>query len=245
VSQGLFVTGTDTGVGKTLVAGGLAAALAARGLNVGVAKPVESGCERRDTGLYPADAAFLKRMAGSEDSLELICPVRLEAPLAPSVAAEKEGVTIRLEELEEAVRAVASRHSVTICEGAGGLYVPIDGQGACVIDFIRRVGFPVLVAGRLGLGTINHTTLTVKALQAVGAKVAGIVLSKTDSGPDPAEEKNPGAVESLTGVSVVGVVPYMHECSTETVNRDELASIFSEALDLESLLKYHTSNLAL
>lgn len=236
MSRGLFVTGTDTRVGKTLVAGGLAAALSSIGLNVGVVKPVESGCEQRENGLYPTDAAFLKRMAGSGDPLETVCPVRLEAPLAPSVAAEKEGLEISLDALEEAVRAIASRHSVTICEGAGGLYVPLDGQGGCVIDLIQRVGFPVLVVGRLGLGTINHTTLTVKALSAVGAKVAGIVLSKTEPGAEPAEEKNPEVVETLTGVSVLGVVPFLDGWNTETIDRDGLASVVSEALDLDQLL---------
>ncbi len=219
------------------MAGGLAAALATRGLDVGVVKPVESGCERRDSGLYPADAAFLKRMAGSGDPLEMICPVRLEAPLAPSVAAEQEGLEIGLDALEKAVRAVASRHSVTICEGAGGLYVPLDGRGACVIDLIQRIGFPALVVGRLGLGTINHTALTVKALEAGGVKVAGIVLSKTGPGADRADEKNPEVVETLTGVSVLGVVPFLDGWNAETVSRDELASVLSEALDLDMLLK--------
>ena len=114
MSRGLFVTGTDSGVGKTLVAGGIAAALSARGVDVGVVKPVESGCVRTSNGLFPADAAFLKRMSGAQEPLEAICPVRLEAPLAPAVAAEREGVTISLEELEAAVRAVASGHALTL-----------------------------------------------------------------------------------------------------------------------------------
>lgn len=237
MSRGLFVAGTDTGVGKTLVAGGLAAALAARGVDVGVVKPVESGCLRTENGLYPPDAAFLKRMSGSRDPLERVCPLRLEAPLAPSVAARREGVAVSLEELERVVRAVASRHAYTICEGAGGLYVPLDDRGGCVVDLISRAAFPVLVVGRLGLGTINHTTLTVRALRAAGASVAGIVLSQTGPDRGPAEETNPEAVRALTGVSPVGVFPYLGEVDTEKVNRHELAAVTEEALDLDSILK--------
>lgn len=238
MSRGLFVTGTDTGVGKTLVAGGLAAALAARGVDVGVAKPVESGCARRSNGLFPADAAFLKRMAGTDESLDAICPVRLASPLAPAVAAEREGVTIRLEALAEAVRAVAAHHALTLCEGAGGLYVPLDGQNGCVIDLIQRIGFPALVVGRLGLGTINHTTLTVRALRAAGASVAGIVLCQTEPGWGLAEETNPDAVAGLTGVPLAGVVPYREDlCTIERIEREALTAVMDEVLDLDMLLK--------
>lgn len=237
MSRGFFIAGTDTGVGKTLVAGGLAAALAARGIDVGVVKPVESGCERRRDGLYPADAAFLKRMAGLDAPLEVVCPFRLEAPLAPAVAASREGVTIHLKELEAAVRAVSSRHAVTLCEGAGGLYVPLDGEGGCVIDLIKLVGFPVLVVGRLGLGTINHSTLTVRALQSVGARVAGVVLSQTDPARGTAEETNPGAVEGLTGVPILGVVPYLGEGAHHRLERAALAEVITKSIDLERLLK--------
>lgn len=237
MSRGLFIAGTDTGVGKTLVAGGVAAALTARSLDVGVVKPVESGCERRQDGLYPADAAFLKRMAGSDDPLEVVCPYRLEAPLAPAVAAEREGVTIGLKELEAAVRAVSSSHAVTLCEGAGGLYVPLDGKGGCVIDLIQLVGFPVLIVGRLGLGTINHSTLTVRALQTVGARVVGVVLSQTDPGRGPAEETNPGVVERLTGVPLLGVVPYLGEEALLRLEREALAEVISKSIDLDKLLK--------
>ena len=240
MSRGLFVTGTDTGVGKTLIAGGVAAALVARGVDVGVAKPVESGCLRTSNGLVPTDAAFLKRMASAPEPLEDICPVRLEAPLAPAVAAEREGVTIHLDELEAAVRSVASRHALTLCEGAGGLYVPLDGERGCVIDLIQRVGFPALVVGRLGLGTINHTTLTVRALQAARVDVVGVVLSQTGPERGPAEETNPAAVERLTGVPLLGVVPYLEELGGGLeIEREALAAVIEEALDLSIILKQH------
>jgi dethiobiotin synthetase len=238
VRRGLFVTGTDTGVGKTLVAGGIAAALFGRGVDVGVVKPVESGCLRTSNGLVPTDSVFLKRMASSQEPLEDICPVRLEAPLAPAVAAEREGVKISLEELEAAVLSVASRHDLTLCEGAGGLYVPLDGERGCVIDLIQRVGFPALVVGRLGLGTINHTTLTVRALEGAGVEVAGVVLSQTAPEKGPAEETNPDAVERLAGVPLLGVVPYMEELGGGLdVEREALAAVIEEALDLDKLLK--------
>ncbi len=237
MSHGLFITGTDTGVGKTLVAGGLAAALAARGLDVGVVKPVESGCKRRAKGLHPTDAAFLKRMAGSHDPLEAVCPIRLEAAVAPSVAAEREGVTILLDRLLAGVRAVEQRHDVTICEGAGGLYVPLNGQGSCVLHLIQQVGYPVVVVGRLGLGTINHTTLTVAALHEASAEVAGIILSQTQPEFGLAEETNPAEVGRLSGAPFLGVVPYLGELSLEGIGREFLAEAVSTAVDLDTLLK--------
>ncbi|MFQ6671966.1 MAG: ATP-dependent dethiobiotin synthetase BioD, partial [Candidatus Tectimicrobiota bacterium] len=112
------------------------------------------------------------------------------------------------------------------------------GQNGCVIDLIRCVGFPALVVGRLGLGTINHTTLTVQALHAAGASVVGIVLSQTGPGQGLAEETNPAVVERLTGVPLAGVVPFREAFSAlERIEREALAAVMDEVLDLDIFLK--------
>src|SRR5205823_4609969 len=122
---GIFITGTDTGVGKTAVAAALAGALRSRGLDVGVMKPVQSGAERGPGGLVAPDGHFLAIAAGVEDPPEWVCPVCLEAPLAPSVAAEMEGREIDLGVVFAAYRALRERHDWLIVEGAGGICVPI------------------------------------------------------------------------------------------------------------------------
>ena len=117
----LFITGTDTGIGKTLVGCGIAAALTAQGKRVGVLKPAETGCDRRDGVLYPDDALRLADYARSSLPLEIVCPYRFSPPVAPSVAAEQAGVTIQPERIIEVFQTIADQHDVTLVEGAGGL----------------------------------------------------------------------------------------------------------------------------
>lgn len=113
MGKGLFITGTDTGVGKTFFAGVLATVLRARGFDVGVMKPAETGCIRRDGRLYPQDALYLKEKAGSDDPIEQICPYALELPAAPSVAAEAAGVVINLEWIADRFHHLAARHQLS------------------------------------------------------------------------------------------------------------------------------------
>src|SRR4030042_4169582 len=127
MAKGIFVTGTDTGVGKTLVAGGLPALFRENGIDVGVMKPVESGCPRENGILVPKDALFLKEMSGCQDGLDLINPYALEHPLAPALAADLERVEIRLEVIQEAYSILASRHNLVLVEGAGGVVCPVPG----------------------------------------------------------------------------------------------------------------------
>ncbi|MDP2935542.1 MAG: dethiobiotin synthase, partial [Dehalococcoidia bacterium] len=159
-ARGIFVTGTDTGVGKTVVAAGLAAALKARGVNVGVMKPVQ-------TGDYPGDAAVLRLAAGVDDPLNLILPCYLQAPLAPAVAALLGDRPVSPALIMEAFQELCQRHEFMIVEGVGGLMVPLL-DGYSVADLIVAMGLPALVVARPGLGTINHTLLTIKQAQSVG-----------------------------------------------------------------------------
>lgn len=196
--RGLFVTGTDTGVGKTTVACRLARALRARGLDVGVMKPVETGCGPE---LVPADALLLREAAGSPDPLEAICPCRYVEPLAPAVAARLAGaVAPDLDQMATLARELAARHEVLLIEGAGGALVPLD-ERHMVADLIRRLDVPALIVARAGLGTLNHTLLTVEALRSRGNAIAGIVLNAF--GPeDPSMDTNPEELVRLTGLPV-------------------------------------------
>ena len=170
---GLFITGTDTGVGKTFVARGIASALRARGRRVGVLKPVETGCGAGMTR-RPADALALRSAAGSTLSVDRICPYRLDAPLAPDVAARLENVRIDPEVILAAFRVIDADHDLTIVEGAGGLLVPIV-QRYAMADLARDLDLPLLVVVDSRLGAINHTLLTLEAAAARGLAVRGYV----------------------------------------------------------------------
>jgi dethiobiotin synthetase len=199
---GLFVTGTDTGVGKTVVACALAERLRARGLDVGVMKPIETGVGAQG----PLDAIALAEAAGVDDPIELVCPVRLELPAAPDVAAAAEGQAVDLAAIRAAFAALRQRHDLLLVEGAGGLLVPIAPDYA-MAELSAEFGLPLLVVARGRLGTVNHTRLTLEVAAARGLPVAGVVVSH---GPVPlssADQANLGTLRRLLGRQLVGEVP--------------------------------------
>jgi dethiobiotin synthetase len=208
MNKGIFVTGTDTGVGKTYVAAGIAAALRSQGVNVGVMKPIETGCRIRSRTLIPVDAVCLAEAAGAHDSLRLISPYRFRKSLAPAVAAELEGRKIEIRRIMNAYRALIGRHDYMIIEGAGGIMVPLSGD-YLYLDLAQAIGLPVMVVARPALGTINHTLLTVSALRERGLKIAGVVINYSDNRrPGLAEKTSPQVIEKISGVPVLGIVRY-------------------------------------
>ena len=219
MSAGIFITGTDTGVGKTLVTGGLAALLQERGIDVGVMKPVESGCRRENGSLVPEDALFLKEMSGCQDELQLINPYALEHPLAPALAAELEGVDIRLEVIREAYLILASRHELVLVEGAGGMLVPIAAH-YFMADLARELGgLPLLVVARALLGTINHTLLTLYYARREGTEVLGIVMNHTSPQQGLAESLNREALYRWGEVPFLGSLPFLPNPDPESIKR--------------------------
>ena len=151
--RGCFITGTDTGVGKTLVTAALAACLAQRGLSVGVMKPVETGYGGE--GASGSDAARLYAAAGMTDPVEAMSPYRFPDPLAPLDAARRTGTIIRVDRILAAFRVLAARHSLMLVEGAGGVRVPLSDK-ADMRDLIERLGLPVVVVGRTAIGKIGR-----------------------------------------------------------------------------------------
>lgn len=221
VAKGLFVTATDTGVGKTLVAGGLAGVLRERGVDAGVYKPLQSGHLAADP---EGDAARLKALAGVEDPTDLICPRAFEEPLAPLVAMRRAGMTVTLDDLERGYRVLAGRHRFVIAEGAGGLAVPFA-ERALVADLAARLRMPLLIVARPHLGTVNHTILTVEFARQRGIGVVGVVISGLGCGPVGAAEKtNPDLIEEWAGVPVLGTVPWLGEGFTPAEVRKAIAA---------------------
>ena len=216
MGRAFLVTGTDTGVGKTVVAGGLAVGFRRMELTPGVFKPVESGVAER-----PLDGVFLKKCSGTSRPLERVVPYTLEEPLAPAVAAERAGVEIDLAVLEEGFRDWLRTHPVTMVEGAGGLLVPIVGSFTYA-DLARWWDLPLLVVARPSLGTINHTLLTVRLARAVGLRVLGVVISGYPQEPGVAEKTSPGVIERMGDVDVLALVPRIPGLSTEKGELGEL-----------------------
>jgi len=216
ICPGLFVTGTDTGVGKTLVAAALARYYRRRGLKIGVMKPCETGvADPRQPG---DDARLLRWAAGSCDDDRVIAPYRLREPLAPSLAADREGVIIDPVRIADNLASVRAGKDLVIVEGAGGLMVPLRG-GYLMADLVRELGLPMLVVSRASLGTINHTLLTIFAARAMELPLAGFMINRMPSQPNPAEQEAPHQLAALASADLLGVLPEVAGSTEEQVDR--------------------------
>ncbi len=231
--RGLLVTGTDTEVGKTLVAGAIARNLRGRGDSVGVFKPAASGCRRTREGLVSADAEFLAACAETTQPLHEITPVRYARALAPNVAAVRERREVDLEAIFDGYRTLAGRgDDVVVVEGVGGLLCPIS-DDFWVIHLARMLALPLVVVSRAGLGTINHTLLTLHTARRAGLEVAGVVVNGYELEPAAAREllrpggeytrgdadlaifTNPDQIARRGRVEVLALVPRDDQTSVE------------------------------
>ena len=218
--RGIFVTGTDTGVGKTIVAATLARLLRMNGVSVGVMKPVTSGCGEVSGQLVSDDALLLCQAAGISCSDD-VAPYRLREALAPADAAKLDGVRIDFSVIKASYDRLSSLYQYVIVEGAGGLMVPLSG-GLLVADLVRELELPLLVVARPGLGTINHTVLTCFTAQQMGLHVAGVIVNGMPEYPGLAEQGAPHQIGSLCGAPVLGIWPQRNEIDEiETI--DELS----------------------
>jgi dethiobiotin synthetase len=197
---GIFITGTDTGCGKTYVTVWLAKYLAGAGLDVGAMKPFSTGSAAED------DARRLKKKLKLKDPLRLINPIHLKAPLAPAVAARLETSDPRLETVIKAYRQLEKRHEIVLVEGVGGVLVPLT-EKHCVADLIKKLKLPVIIVARAGLGTINHTLLTVEALRRRKIPIMGIVLNGF-KGKELAEKTNAAVISQLTKLPILAQLPW-------------------------------------
>ena len=219
MNKGIFITGTDTGVGKTYLASGIAAELRHRGVNVGVMKPVETGCSMRGERLVPPDARRLMKAAGVDDPLALVNPYRFRRPLAPLVAARLAGKKIEPDNIVIACQELSRRHDFMIVEGAGGIMVPLRGAYT-YLDLALALALPVLIVARPGLGTINHTLLTIAALKQRRVTISGIIINHSrEQKPGLAEKTNPAVLESISGVKIVGTISFGSRRFGEVVER--------------------------
>lgn len=197
MSKAIFVTGTDTEVGKTYIMILLAQYYREKGLDVGVMKPISCGKEEENDGLK------LKRILGMSDFLETINPFRLSHPLAPYVALKKEGKRFDLGLVEKSFSILSRFYDLILMEGVGGALVPIE-ENYLVADLIKDLNIPALIVARSGLGTINHTLLTVEALKKRQIDILGVVLNGFKG--ELAEEDNPKMIEKFSGLPILAKI---------------------------------------
>jgi dethiobiotin synthetase len=224
--RGLFVTGTDTEVGKTVVAAALCAGLVARGERVAAFKPVVTGLDE-EVEEWPRDHELLARVANAGQAPADVAPLTFGPAVSPHLAAELAGTTIEPRGLVEAARAAAGRGDLLICEGVGGLMVPLT-PGYLVRDLAVDLGLPLVIAARPGLGTINHTLLTLEAARAAGLEPVAVVITPWPAEPDAMTRSNRATIEKLGGVPV-------HALPSTAPGSRALAEAAAE-LPLDSLL---------
>lgn len=205
MTNGIFITGTDTGVGKTVFSAALARLLRNKGLNVGVMKPVTSGCIERDGSLVSDDAELLAWGAGISVTDD-VAPYLLREPIAPSAAAEMEYRKIEFSRILAAYHRLSEEYDFLIVEGAGGLMVPLAG-GLLVADLVKLLDLPLLVVARPGLGTVNHTILTCFVARELGLDLKGTIINNYPDSPDSAESTAPHLIDSLSGVPLLARLP--------------------------------------
>lgn len=234
--KGYFITGTDTGVGKTLVAGGLAALYKSKGLDVGVMKPIATGCKRVNNALVSDDAVFLKLSAEVDDSYEVINPISLEQSLAPIVAARLSNTKIDLDKIHEAYDTLCERHDYLIVEGIGGLLVPID-EYYFIVDLANELELPLIVVSRPDLGTINHTLLTVSYARAHGLDVKGIIINESvENNDDIVKRTNMDEIKRLTDLPILGAIPFDKRLDTKNYHKEAVLKIFNDKIDKDIII---------
>ena len=220
----IFVAGTDTGAGKTIVAAALAAALRSRGFRVGVMKPVSCGGDE--------DIHFLMKHAGVKDELDRSSPIRLAEPLSPNVAAVRAGKRINLSRIDRALTLLQKKYEVVVIEGCGGLLVPLT-ERHFLIDLIPRTKARAVLVSRSGLGAINHTLLSLEALRLRKIRPLGVIFNRLSGGAlTIPEAKNPGVISGLSGVPSLGMFPHVKlDCKSEC-----LGKAFLKHIDLKKIL---------
>ena len=219
MAKGFFITGTDTGVGKTVITVALIKAICRLGFTAGGMKPIESGCLQQGDVLVPSDGMFIKTIAHMEENIGQITPCRFKSPLAPLPASESEGISVDFEKINKAFADISENYDVVIVEGVGGLLVPIT-RNYFVIDMAKDFNLPLIVVSRPSLGTINHTMLTVNYALKEGLRVAGIIINYNQPPENTlAEATNPEIIKRISPVPVIGIFPYLKDLESATIKK--------------------------
>jgi len=224
-AQGLFITGTDTGVGKTVVTAAILAYFQHQGKKAGVMKPIETGVDSQCSSSANSDALFLMECGSIEDSLAEVCPIRLKPAASPYQAAFIENRTLEPETILSAYRAFSKKYDWMLVEGIGGVRVPIT-RDYGVVDLMRDLGLPTVVVARTQLGTLNHTLMTLDTLQQNGIPVRGVVFNQAGpEAPNAIEQVQPRLIGELSGAKVLGEFPYIDNLDSKSFSPEKLKEL--------------------
>jgi dethiobiotin synthetase len=219
----LFITGTDTGIGKTIIAAALARHFRTLGLRVGVMKPIETGVE--NPARLGQDATLLRWAAGSTETADLISPYRFTRPLAPCQAATAAKQQIDIDRIIQAGMTLRLGSDILLIEGAGGLMVPIRG-GYLMADLAKQLGASLLIITQPRLGTLNHTLLTTYAARTMELDISGFIINRMPEAPGEVEREAPHLLASLASADLLGVLPeVLHDKDQDKVTH------LAEAID--------------
>ena len=228
----IFVTGTDTDVGKTIITAGLAAVMQSLGYKAGVYKPFQSGAVEKNGFLVSPDLAYVKKL---DFYVETLCTYLLKEPTAPYVAAELEGVSINPAIVAREFQTLRQACEVVLVEGAGGLMVPVNKE-TMMADIAKLLDIPLLIVSRPNLGTINHTILTINQAKHMGLDIAGVIINRYPEGTDDAAIKTaPRLIEEYTDIDILGIVPNIPDF--DSVKPGYLINIFINCIDIEKIFR--------
>ncbi len=229
--HGIFVTGTDTGIGKTLIAAGIIRWLRAHWIDTVPMKPVQTGAERRGEVLIAPDLEYCLAAAGIQpnaDERRLMAPYIYEPACSPHLAGRMAGKYAGIETIQKSAEILLRRRQAVVIEGAGGIMVPLN-EKETTLDLMQRLGFPVILVSRIGLGAINHALLSINTLNAAGLRLLGIIFNQTEpplSENQFIEEDNPKAVADFGKVKILGSVGYLEK----TLASAEMWQRFTQAV---------------
>jgi len=224
-----FITGTDTDVGKTYVTAGLAAALKKNGINVGIMKPFAAGKQER-TSYKSKDVQILAKAANVNDDEKLVNPYFFPIPASPYTATQNLGIEVDIGIAINSFNKLKTIHDVLLIEGMGGIMTPIL-VDYFITDLIKDMNLETIVVCSSRIGTVNHTIMTCKMCQNFGIKIYGIIINNLDKQGYPINELKRD-LESLTGISVIGSIPYLQDFTI-----DKISEIVSKEIDIKSLVK--------
>lgn len=228
----IFVTGTDTDVGKTVITAGLAAVMQSLGYKAGVYKPFQTGADVKNGILYSPDLDYVKRL---DNYIETKSSYLFETPAAPYVSALVENTQVNLSNITNDFETLKQNSEVVLVEGAGGLVVPVC-EGKTMADIAKLIKTPLLIVARPDLGTINHTLLTINYAKSIGLDIAGVVINKYPEGTDDIAIRTvPRLLEEYTDVNILGIVPYMH--FFEATKPGEIINVLLNSVDIEKIFR--------
>jgi len=239
MGRGLFITGTDTGVGKTVVTAAVLSILRRASVDAVPMKPVQTGCVRRGGMLSAPDLDFTLKtvdLVPSRSEQRLMCPYRFEPACSPHLAAALAKQPISTRRIESCFRALAQRHEIVVVEGAGGILAPLS-KACTMLDLVKALHLPVLLVSRPGLGTINHTLLTLREIRRAGVRVLGIVFSHAQvHGNRHIEEDNVRTIASMGGCGNIWTMPFIPATGRPALHMPRDRRLFSRMPSADAIL---------